>query len=77
MRGEEALAFPLEKHQKQHIPTDDRDQGAGGIHPYFVLECRSIHHQVRHIAMHVMKQPKCEDLHPRKRDHELEHPAGA
>ena len=32
MRGEEALAFPLEKQQKQYISANHTDQDAGRIH---------------------------------------------
>jgi hypothetical protein len=33
MRGEEALAFPLEKQNKSHVSTNERDQDPGSIHP--------------------------------------------
>ena len=58
MRGEEAPAFPLEKHQKQHVTANDTDYGTGSIDLQFVAKGCSIHRQCRHTAVRAMKQPK-------------------
>jgi len=58
MCRKKALAFPLkEQQEEQHVPTDNKDDGSGGVQREFIRQLRRIGGQFGFMPVGAMKQP--------------------